>query len=206
MGADHVIRSAEELRELYGAPHDASLAKQVDHIHPLYQEFIRVSPFAILATSGPDGLDASPRGDAPGFVHIEDERTLLLPDRRGNNRIDCLINLTSDPSIALIFLIPGVNETIRVNGLAEISADPDLLQRFPADGKLPRTVLVVHVKEVYFQCAKALMRSGLWNAERHVSRSSLPSNGTILATLTRHRIDAAEFDAAAPARLQSTLY
>ncbi len=206
MDADHLIRSAGELRALYGPPHDAALAKQVDYLHPLYQEFVRASPFAIIATSGPDGLDASPRGDAPGFAHIEDDRTLLVPDRRGNNRIDCLLNLTADPRVALIFLIPGVNETIRINGIAEISVRPDLLERFAADGKLPKTVLVVRVKEVFFQCAKALMRSELWNPERHVSRSSLPSNGTILSILTRRRIDAAEFDAAAPGRLQATLY
>ena len=206
MKEDFILRDATSLRELYGEPHEASLAKQIDYLHPLYQEFIRASPFAILATAGPDTLEASPRGDTPGFVAIEDERTLLLPDRRGNNRIDSLINITFDSRVTLIFLIPGVNETIRVNGTADISTCPDLLARFVIDGKLPKTVLIVHVKEVFFQCAKALMRSDLWNPDRHVSRTSLPSNGTILSTLTRERINAAEFDQAAPARLQATLY
>ena len=206
MDEDYVLRDATVLRELYGPPHDASIAKQVDYLHPLYQEFIRVSPFMVLATSGQDGLDISPRGDAPGFVAIEDEHTLLLPDRRGNNRLDCLINIMSDPHVSLIFFVPGVNETIRVAGTAEISTCPDLLARFTANGKLPKTVLIIRVREVFFQCAKALMRSELWNPNRHISRSSLPSNGTILSTLTQERIKAAEFDLAEPTRLQDNLY
>ena len=121
MSEDYILRDATTLRKLYGAPHDAAIAKQADYLHSLYQEFIRAPPFVVLATAGQDGLDTSPRGDAPGFVAIEDERTLLLPDRRGNNRIDCLINITSDPRVSLIFLIPGVNETIRVTGTAEIA-------------------------------------------------------------------------------------
>lgn len=206
MSADHILRDANALRNLYGAPHDAAIAKQADYLHPLYQEFIRASPFAILATAGPAGLDTSPRGDAPGFVAIEDERTLLLPDRRGNNRIDGLINIVSDPRVSLIFLIPGVNETIRVAGTAEISMQPELLARFEAEGKLPKTVLIIRVREVFFQCAKALMRSQLWNPSRQISRSSLPSNGAILSTLTQERIDATEYDRLAPGRLQETLY
>jgi uncharacterized protein len=206
LSEDYIVRDATALRKLYGSPHDASIAKQADYLHPLYQEFIRASPFVVLATAGLDGLDTSPRGDAPGFVAIEDERTLLLPDRRGNNRIDCLINITSDPRVSLIFLIPGVNETIRVTGTAEISIRPDLLARFEADRKLPRTVLIIRVREVFFQCAKALMRSELWNPSRQISRSSLPSNGTILSTLTQDRIDAVEYDRLAPARLRDTLY
>jgi PPOX class probable FMN-dependent enzyme len=206
MDKDYTIRDATALRELYGTPHDASIAKQVDYLHPLYQEFIRASPFLILATAGQDGLDTSPRGDAPGFVAIEDERTLLLPDRRGNNRVDCLINITHDPRVSLIFLIPGINETLRVTGSAEISTRPDLLARFTANGKPPRTVVIVHVREVFFQCAKALMRSELWDPSRYLSRASLPSNGTILSTLTQERIDAVEFDRLAPAGLRDTLY
>jgi uncharacterized protein len=206
MDEDYIIRDEASLRALYGSPHEAAIAKQVAYLHPLYQEFIRASPFVILATAGRDGLDTSPRGDAPGFVAIENERSLLLPDRRGNNRVDGLINLTSDPRVALIFLVPGVNETLRVAGSAEISTRPDLLARFEADRKLPRTVLIIHVQEVFFQCAKALMRSDLWNPSRQISRSCLPSNGTILSTLSQARIDAAEYDRAAPARLRDTLY
>ena len=206
MDKDYIIRDAKTLRDLYGSPRDAAIAKQVDYLHPRYQEFIRASPFVILATGGQDGFDASPRGGAQGFVAIEDERTLLLPDRRGNNRTDGLLNIISDPRVALLFLIPGVNETIRVNGTAEISVRPDLLARFSADGKLPKTVLIVNVREVFFQCAKALMRSELWDPSRHLSRSSLPSNGTILSTLTQERIDAVEFYRVAPARPQETMY
>jgi PPOX class probable FMN-dependent enzyme len=206
MDEDYIIRDAKTLRDLYGSPHDAAIAKQVDYLHPLYQEFIRASPFVVLATGGRDGFDASPRGDAPGFVAIEDERTLLLPDRRGNNRTDGLLNIIFDPRVALLFLIPGVNETIRVNGTAEITVRPDLLARFSADGKLPKTVLIVHIREVFFQCAKALMRSELWDPSRHLSRSSFPSNGRILSTLTQERIDAVEYDRAAPARLRETMY
>jgi uncharacterized protein len=206
MTADFIVRDTKALREIYGAPHEASIAKQVDHLHPLYQEFIRVSPFLILATAGNETLEVSPRGDAPGFVTIEDNRTLLIPDRRGNNRIDCMRNIVADPRVALIFLIPGVNETIRVNGTAEISIDPDLLARFPADGKLPRAVIVVHVLAVFFQCAKALMRSGLWGPDRQMLRADLPSNGAILSALTQARIEADAFDRGEAAKLAGTLY
>ena len=205
-GSDFIIRDLESLRDLYGAPHDASLAKEVDYLHPLYQAFIRRAPFAILATVGAGALDASPRGDGPGFVEIADERTLLMPDRRGNNRVDSLRNIVADPRVGLMFLIPGVGETIRVNGTAEISVDPALLERFRAEGKLPRSVLVVHVASVFFQCAKAVVRSGLWDGEAHVPRATLPSNGEILSTLTHARIDAAEYDRTAPERQKATLY
>jgi hypothetical protein len=148
----------------------------------------------------------SPRGDPAGFVVVEDERTLLIPDRRGNNRADSLNNLIADPRIALLFLIPGVGETLRVNGRAEISIDPALLERFPAQGKLPRSVIVVHVERVYFQCPKALVRSDLWNPAKHVERRSLPSSGTILGDISRGRIDGPEWDAAYPERLKATIY
>ncbi len=176
----NLIKDAAALRSLYGEPMGASLAKEIDHVHPHYRAMIEAAPFMVMATSGPDGLDVSPRGDPPGFVVVEDEKTLLIPDRRGNNRTDSLTNLIADPRIALLFLIPGVGETLRVNGTAEICVDPVLLERFPAQGKLPRSVIVVHVERVYFQCPKALVRSDLWNPEKHVERRSLPSSGTIL--------------------------
>ena len=144
----------------------------MDHVHPHYRAFIEASPFAMLATAGPDGLDASPRGDPAGFVVVEDEKTLLLPDRRGNNRIDSLRNILADPRVALLFLVPGVGETLRVNGLGRISTDPALLERFGMDGKLPRSVLVVEVQTVYFQCSRALLRSRLWDASTQVPRSA----------------------------------
>jgi hypothetical protein len=202
----HLVTDAAALRTLYGEPSDGAIAKEVNHVHPHYRAMIEASPFMVMATSGPDGLDVSPRGDPPGFVVVENETTLLIPDRRGNNRTDSLGNLIADPRIALLFLIPGVGETLRVNGWAEISVDPDLLARFPAQGKLPRSVIVVHVERVYFQCPKALVRSDLWNPAKHIERRSLPSSGTILADITRGRVGGAEYDAAYPERLKATIY
>ena len=202
----HLVTDAAALRTLYGEPSDGAIAKEVDHVHPHYRVMIEASPFMVMATSGPDGLDVSPRGDPPGFVVVENETTLLIPDRRGNNRTDSLSNLIADPRIALLFLIPGVGETLRVNGWAEISVDPDLLARFPAQGKLPRSVIVVHVERVYFQCPKALVRSDLWNPAKHIERRSLPSSGTILADVSRGRVGGAEYDAAYPERLKATIY
>ena len=202
----HLVTDAAALRTLYGQPSEGAIAKEVDHVHPHYRAMIAASPFMVMATSGPDGLDVSPRGDPPGFVVVEDEKTLLIPDRRGNNRTDSLGNLIADPRIALLFLIPGVAETLRVNGRAEISVDPDRLARFPAQGKLPRSVIVVHVERVYFQCPKALVRSDLWNSAKHIERRSLPSSGTILADITRGRVGGAEYDAAYPERLKATIY
>jgi PPOX class probable FMN-dependent enzyme len=194
------------LRELYGDPSDGAIAKEIDYVHPHYRAMIEASPFMVMATSGPDGLDVSPRGDPAGFVVVEDARTLLIPDRRGNNRVDSLNNLIADPRIALLFLIPGVGETLRVNGQAEIAVQTALLERFPAQGKLPRSVIVVHVERVYFQCPKALVRSDLWNPARHVRRRSLPSTGTILADISRGRVGGPEYDAAYPERLKATIY
>jgi PPOX class probable FMN-dependent enzyme len=201
-----LLRDAAALRELYGEPSAGAIAKEIDYVHPHYRAMIEASPFMVMATSGPDGLDVSPRGDPAGFVVVEDERTLLIPDRRGNNRCDSLNNLIDDPRIALLFLIPGVGETLRVNGQAEICVDPALLERFPAQGKLPRSVIVVHVERVYFQCPKALVRSDLWNPAKHVERRALPSTGTILADITRGRVGGAEYDAEYPARLKATIY
>lgn len=201
-----LLTDATALRELYGDPSEPALAKELDFVHPHYRAMIDASPFVVMGTCGPDGLDVSPRGDPAGFVVVEDERTLLIPDRRGNNRCDSLNNLLTDPRIALLFMIPGVGETLRVNGWAEISVEPALLERFPAQGKLPRSVIVVHVERVYFQCPKALVRSDLWNPAKHVERKSLPSTGTILADITRGRVGGAEYDAAYPARLKATIY
>ncbi len=201
-----LLTDAAALRELYGEPMEPAITKEIDYVHPHYRAMIEASPFMVMATSGPDGLDVSPRGDPPGFVTVADERTLLIPDRRGNNRADSLNNLIADPRIALLFLIPGVGETLRVNGRAEISIDPALLERFPAQDKLPRSVIVVHVERVYFQCPKALVRSDLWNPAKHVERRSLPSSGTILGDISRGRIGGPEWDAAYPERLKATIY
>ena len=173
----YLIRDVAALDALYGQPAEVSVVKEVNYLHPHYQAFIAASPFAVLATAGPGGLDASPRGDPSGFVEIADDRTLLLPDRRGNNRADSLRNIIRDPRVALLFLIPGVGETLRVNGRAVISTDPALIERFPFRGTLPRTVLVVTADRVYFQCPKALVRSELWNPARLIDRKALPSTG-----------------------------
>jgi PPOX class probable FMN-dependent enzyme len=207
MTTDHVVRDLAALEQLYAIPvAAASLAKEADHIHPHYRALIEASPFAMLATSGPDGLDASPRGDEPGFIVVENEKTLLLPDRRGNNRIDSLRNIVADPRVALLFLIPGVGETLRVNGRATISADPTLCARFAVAGKPPRSVLVIAVETVFFQCSRAVVRADLWNPAKHVARDALPSAGTILAALSQSRVGGEAYDRALPERVKATLY
>src|SRR5215211_528172 len=174
-GKDHLVITMEALEGLYGETHPPSIAKETDRITPGYRALIEAAPFFALASSGPGGLDCSPRGDPAGFVRLADEKTLLIPDRRGNNRIDTLRNILGDPRVALLFLIPGCGETIRVNGRAEISIDPTLLQSSVVEGKAPRSVIVVSVDRVYYQCAKAIVRSRLWDASRHIDRSTLPS-------------------------------
>jgi len=207
MGGTHLITDEATLVALYGEPVAAAIAKEVNYIHPHYRAMIEASPFLAMATSGPGGLDVTPRGDPAGqFVVIENERTLLIPDRRGNNRVDSLRNLIHDPRIALLFLIPGVGETLRVNGRAEISVDPALLARFPMQGKLPRSVIVVHVESVYFQCPKALVRSDLWNPDKRIPRKALPSTGTILADISKGATGGEEYDRAYPERLKQTIY
>jgi PPOX class probable FMN-dependent enzyme len=202
----HRITDVATLEKLYGAPSGAAVAKEIDFLHPHYQRLISVSPFFVFATGGPGGMDASPRGDAPGFVVVQDEKTLLIPDRRGNNRIDSLRNIVADPRVALLFLIPGVGETLRVNGRAEISTDPALLGRFSVEGKLPRSVIVVHVVTVFFQCARAIFRSNLWDSTRNLERSSLPSLGTIVSDITNARFDGKEYDKGLYERLKAGLY
>src|ERR1700731_1110818 len=203
---NHLVTTMAELEAMYAQPMETSLLKELDHIGPHYRARMEAPPFVPLGAGGPEGLDCSPGGDAPGFVRIADERTLLIPDRRGNNRIDSLRNILHDPHVALLFLIPGCGETIRVNGRATVSTDPTLLQSFLVDGKAPRTVIVVSVDRIYFHCAKAIVRSKLWDPSRHVDRASLPSSGTILADLPQGRVGGPEDDRAAPERLKATLY
>jgi uncharacterized protein len=160
----------------------------------------------VVATSGPEGLDCSPRGDPPGFVRVVDEYTIIIPDRRGNNRIETLRNLVRDPRIALLFLIPGVGETMRVNGRAKISTDPKLTESFVINGKAPRSVLVVTVERAYFQCTKAIIRSKLWDPASIVDRKTLPTPGAILAELTEGKMGGPEHDRLAPQRIKETIY
>ncbi len=202
----HQITTLEQLKAIYGEPVGNSLVKELSYVSEHYRTFIEASPFVVLATSGPGGLDCTPRGDPPGFVRVVDRNTLMLPDRRGNNRVDSLRNLVTDPRISLLFLIPGVGETLRVNGRAVINTDPDLCRSFAMGDKLPRSVIVVTAERVYFQCPKALVRSRLWDPSRHVDRRSLPSPGQILAAIRPGEIDAEALDRAYPERLKQTIY
>jgi PPOX class probable FMN-dependent enzyme len=201
-----IIATVEQLEAIYGQPNEASTVKVADRITPQYRVLIEKSPFAALATCGPEGLDCSPRGDLPGFVRVHDQKTLMMPDRRGNNRIDSLRNIVRDPRTALLFLIPGSGSTLRVNGRAQVSDDADLLASFGIDGKAPCTVIVMTVAEVYFQCARAIVRSDLWNPDKRVDPRSLPTPGQILAEMSENRVGCADYDREWPERARQTLW
>jgi PPOX class probable FMN-dependent enzyme len=206
-GQNHTITTTEALERLYSdAPYGPALVKEADHITSQYRKLIEAAPFVVLATSGPEGLDCSPRGDPPGFVRVVDERTLLIPDRRGNIRIDSLRNLVRDPRVALLFLIPGVGETMRIVGRAKISTDPKLTETFAINGKVPKCVLIVTVDKAYFQCTKAIIRSKLWDPASIVDRKTLPTPGAILAELTEGKMGGPEHDRLAPERIKETIY
>ena len=200
------IATIEQLEAIYGEPNEASTVKVADRITAPYRVLIDKSPFAALATSGLEGLDCSPRGDLPGFVRVHDDKTLMMPDRRGNNRVDSLRNIVRDPRIALLFLIPGSGSTLRVNGRAQVSVDPDLLTSFKVGGKAPRTVVVMTVDEIYFQCARAIVRSDLWNPDKRVDPNSLPTPGQILADMSENRVGGEDYDRAWPERARQTLW
>eukprot|EP00752_Nemacystus_decipiens_P000575 g575.t1 len=205
------IDSETALETLYGAPSRASLVKESAVLTPEYRRLIEASPFFALATAGPGGLDCSPRGELGGAIHIEDEATLMLPDRKGNNRLDSLRNIVRDPRVALLFLIPGSGTTLRINGRAEIHADADLLARFAVDGKPPRSVVLIRIETVYFQCARAILRAELWNPDRHIDPKTLPTPGEILqerslADPSGERIDAGAYDAEWPGRAARSLW
>ena len=189
------IRNETQLREMLGEPTDLVRKKIADRLNPLTRQFVERSPFVVVATGSPDGgLDVSPRGDPAGFVRILDERTLLLPDRPGNKLADTLTNLLGDGRIALLFLIPGVNDTFRVNGRARIVDDAELLAGSAVEGKVPRLGIVVEVEEAYTQCPKALLRSELWNPDRHIDRSELPPSGEILRSVADPELDVEEYE------------
>jgi len=207
MTENHTITTTEQLEALYkDAPYGPAVFKETDRITPQYRKLIEAAPFAVIATCGPEGLDCSPRGDPPGFVRVVDEHTVIVPDRRGNNRIDSLRNLVRDPRISLLFLIPGVGETMRINGRARISTDPKLTESFVMNGKVPKCVLVVTVERAYFQCTKAIIRSKLWDPASIVDRKTLPTPGSILAELTDGKMGGPKHDEAAPARIKETIY
>jgi len=200
------IETVEELEAIYGQPAPAAIVKETDRVTPHYAAFIAASPFVAMATAGTEGLDCTPRGDLPGFVRIHDEKTLMMPDRRGNNRVDALRNIIRDPRIALLFLIPGSGNTLRVNGCARLSIEPEILASFTMEGKPPRSVVVMTVDAVYFQCSRAILRSDLWNPEKHVDPSSLPSPGEMLAALSENKVGGESYDKAWPARAKDSLW
>jgi hypothetical protein len=204
--APHTITDLAALESLFGEKAEVSIRKEVPYLHPIYRQWIEASPFAVLATRGPDGLDASPRGDPAPLVTVLDEHTLLLPERRGNNRIDSLRNILSDPHVALLFFVPGTGETLRVNGRARISVAPELLARLAMGGVAPKCVIEIEVQTVYFQCARALLRSKLWEPRNPELAASVPSAGAMLAAVTQNAIDGAAYDAERPVRQRATLY
>jgi PPOX class probable FMN-dependent enzyme len=199
---DRTITDESALRDVIPAPKEIVRAKQTDRLNPLTRQFIERSPFVCLASAHPDGgLDVSPRGDPAGFVRILDEKTLLIPDRPGNRIADTLTNLLADPRIGLLFLIPGVGDTFRVNGRAVVVEDEELLAPCAIEGKVPRLGILVTIEEAYTQCSKALIRSDLWNPEKHIERSELPSSGAMLREIKRDpSFDAGEYDRERAAR------
>jgi PPOX class probable FMN-dependent enzyme len=198
------VQTLADLEALFGEVGEASRRKEVATLHPVYRAWIERSPFAVLATSGPDGLDTSPRGDPAPLVRIQDEKTLLLPERRGNNRADGLRNLLHDPRVSLIFFVPGVRETVRVNGTARICVEPALLAGFSMQGQPPKCVIEVTVQAVFFQCGRALLRSSLWDPPD--DRPDVPSPGQMLEALTSRDIDGRAYDQALPLRQAGSLY
>lgn len=201
-----MLTTIEQLEAIYGLPHDRAVRKEIPFLNLDYQAMVRASPLVIVSSVGPDGMDGSPRGDTPGFVRIIDERTLAIPDRPGNNRIDTLRNIVLDSRISLLFIIPGIGETLRVNGRARISAEPELLESFAVNGKPARTVILVEVEAAYFHCSKAIVRSDLWNPQKYLDRSALPTAGAFHKRLNDGQFDAEAYDREAPVRLHDSLY
>lgn len=198
LSAKHTITTHEKLLELYGTASSRAVVKELDYLDENSQKFIAASPFLVLATTNAKGyMDCSPRGDKQGFVRVLDKQTLLLPDRKGNNRTDSLKNIIDNPRVGLLFFVPNVNETFRVNGIVEISIDPKLLERCAVDGKLPRSVMVIKVEEAYIHCSRALNRSELWQPNREdyvLSAQEVPSLGTFLADITKGDVDGKAYD------------
>lgn len=203
------ITRLDTLLSHFGTPPPASIYKELDHVDENYRALIEASPFVAMATLGEKGLDCSPRGDPKGFVRVLDEKTLILPERRGNNRVDSLRNLLVDPRISLLFLIPGVGETLRVAGRARLSADPALLAPMSMNGKPPTVAVIVTVEKAYFQCSRAVVRADLWNPASQVARDTLPSTGTLISTTAARRdehFDGVTYDQNLDERVRTTLY
>ncbi len=201
-----MLTSIGDLENIYGVPHERATHKEIPFLNEDYMSFVLASPFIILSSVGPDGTDCSPKGDVPGFVRIIDDRTLAIPDRPGNNRIDNLRNIVFDDRVSLLFLVPGIGETLRVNGRAQISNDPELLISFAVDGRAPRTVIIVSVEAAYFHCSKAIVRSQLWDPSLHLNRSALSSPGAMHRRLSGGSFDGDAYDRELPARTKASLY
>jgi uncharacterized protein len=200
-----LVTSLDDLLSIYDGVVPTALLKEQDRIIPAYAGFIEVAPFLILATSGQEGLDCSPRGDAPGFVRIADEKTVMIPDRRGNNRVDSLRNIIANPHVALLFMIPGINNTMRINGRAVISRNLALRESFAVEGKPASTVIIVTVDAIYPQCVKALVRSKLWDIDSQIPRDRLPSIGDMMKSIAPD-FDAIAYERDYPERMKRTLY
>ena len=198
-----MIETIAQLEAIYGTPSEASLVKVASEITPSYQRFIEASPFVALTTVGPEGTDCTPRGDQGQVVFIEDKHTLALPDWRGNNRMDSLRNVVRDPRVSLMFLVPGSTTVVRVNGMAKLTADPAKLAQYGKQGKEPRSVMLIAIEELYFQCARAVMRADLWNG---AAAPNLPSAGDILAEMTSGEFDGVDYDRTWPDRAKKTLW
>ena len=206
MSSSHSITTLQALESLYGATNENSLAKETAALTPAYRRWIEASRFFAISSAGAAGLDCSPRGDAKGqLIRVLDDKTLAIPDRRGNNRLDTLKNILMDPRVGLLFLIPGINETLRINGRATITADPELVASFAVSGKTPACVILVEIEAVYFQCARALARSELWDPDARISRKEVPTAGQMTRG-AKPSFDAEGYDAALPARQKATLY
>jgi hypothetical protein len=188
-----IVEDIREIREIYGEPMERTIKKQLPRLEKHSRAFIALSPFLVMATCDAEGrCDASPKGDGPGFVAVIDDETLLIPDRLGNNRVDSIGNILQHPRIGLIFFVPGVRETLRVNGRAQITTDPALLGPTTVNGKPPRSGILVTADEVYFHCGKAIIRSDLWNPEKHVARNDFPSLGIVIADQIGQRVEPKE--------------
>jgi PPOX class probable FMN-dependent enzyme len=199
-----MIETIEQLEALYGTPKAPSTRKVADRMVPVYRRWIMASRFCVLTTVGPEGSDGSPRGDDSPVVTEIDDRTLAMPDWRGNNRIDSLRNIVRDPRVSLMFMVPGSTNVVRINGNAKVSADPDMLARFDRDGAHPRSVIVIDITQVYFQCARAIMRARLWTAGDE--SDGLPSPGDILKEMTSGEVGGADFDLEWPDRAEKSLW
>ncbi len=194
---DHLIRTETELRDLIGRPADLVCSKVTDRLNPLTRQYVERSPFVLVATSDAEGAcDVSPRGDPAGFVRILDDRTVLLPERPGNRIADTLTNLIANPHVGLLFLVPGATETFRINGTTVLTTDPELLAPTAVEGRTPKLGIVVTIEQAYTQCSKAVLRSQLWDPDRHVDPADLPTNGQIMHAINGDRVDPDEYDAA----------